>query len=238
MTCVTVRQFADAILGHELSPELELVGRRHIAHVEHLFPRPHVALGVSVTVQAPFHLQRALFSHQRHLVDGTMACRTADAFGDVNAVVEIREVWKIVDPRPRNRPVGAEAFAHGLEECGVGEYLRMTVHADLRRRDAGEARRLDSCVTVAAVDAVAGHVALVAELDRLLAGHIDLRDPRRAIDLIGEVEKTGDEEKCAEDTDPGYRVRAAMKNLRHIPSERPDRSISRSARGIPASERH
>src|SRR5688572_23040846 len=100
----------------------------------------------------------------------------------------------------------------------------MTVHAYLRRRDTGEARGLDGGVTVAAVDAVAGHVALVAELDRLLARHVDLRHPRRAIDLIGEVEKTGNEEEGAENADPGYRVRAAMKNLRHIPSERSDRS--------------
>ena len=93
----------------------------------------------------------------------------------------------------------------------------MTVHARLRRRDAGEARRLYGRVAVAAVDAVAGDVALVAELQRLLARHVDLRDPRGAIDLVGEVEKTADEENRSENADPGNRVGASMKNLRHIP---------------------
>ena len=31
------------------------------------------------------------------------------------------------------------------------------------------------------------------------------------------VKKAGDKEESAENADPGYRVRAAMKNLRHIP---------------------
>jgi hypothetical protein len=72
-------------------------------------------------------------------------------------------------------------------------------------------------VTVAAVDAIARYMTFVAELDRLLARHVHLRNPWRSVDLIGEVEKSGDEEERAENADPGYRVRAAMKNLRHIP---------------------
>jgi hypothetical protein len=83
-------------------------------------------------------------------------------------------------------------------------------------------------VTVAAVDAVARDVPLVAELNRLLARHVDFGDPWRAIDLIDEVKKTADEEERAEDADPCNRVRAAVKNLRQIPDELPDGSISRA----------
>ena len=46
------------------------------------------------------------------------------------------------------------------------------------------ARVLDRGVAVAAVDAVAGDVALVAELDRLLARDARLGHPRRPIDLV------------------------------------------------------
>ena len=70
-------------------------------------------------------------------------------------------------------------------------------------------------MAVAAVDAVAGDVALVAELDRLLARDAGLGDPGRAIDLGEEAEQAGDEEDRAEDADASNRVRAAMKDLRH-----------------------
>ena len=85
----------------------------------------------------------------------------------------------------------------------------------LRRRDAGERRLLDRGVAVAAVDAVAGDVALVAELNRLLARDVRLGHPGRAVDLGEEAEQAGDEEDRAEDADPSNRVRAAMKDLRH-----------------------
>ena len=106
----------------------------------------------------------------------------------------------------------------------------MAVHARLRRRDAGEGRGLDGRVAIAAIDAVTRDVALVAELDGLFARDVDLRHPRRSIDLINEVEKSADEEDCTEDADPCNRVRAAMKNLRHIPDESLHGSISRAAK--------
>ena len=94
--------------------------------------------------------------------------------------------------------------------------------------------RFDGRVAVAAIDAVAGDVAFVAELDRLLARDVDLRHPRRSIDLIGEVEKAGDEEERAENADPCNRVRAAMKNLRHIPNERSSAAYHVLAKPFPA----
>src|SRR5581483_1887284 len=70
-------------------------------------------------------------------------------------------------------------------------------------------------VAIAAVDAVAGDVTFVAELDRLLARHVRLGDPGRAVDFVEEAEERGDEKDGAEDTDPRDRVGAAMKDLRH-----------------------
>ena len=114
-----------------------------------------------------------------------------------------------------NRSAGPEAVAHRLEERAVREDLRMAVHARLGRRDARKRRILDRGVAVPAVDAVAGDVPFVAELDRLLARDARAGDPRRAIDLLEQAEQAGDEEDRAEDADPSNRVGAAVEDLRH-----------------------
>src|SRR5439155_10533841 len=101
------------------------------------------------------------------------------------------------------------------------------VHAGLRRRDAGERRVLHRRVAVAAVDAVAGDVALVAELNRLLARDARFGDPRRSVHGVEEPEEGGDEENRAEDADPSNRVGAAVKDLWHLVDRRRDGSASR-----------
>ena len=91
----------------------------------------------------------------------------------------------------------------------------MAVHAGLGRRNSRERRRLDRRVAVATIDAVAGDVALVAELNRLLARDARLGDPRRSVHGVEEPAERGDEEDRAEDADPSNRVGAAVKDLRH-----------------------
>ena len=81
-------------------------------------------------------------------------------------------------------------------------------------------------MAVAAVDAVAGDVALVAELNRLLARDVRLGDPGRAVDFGEEPEQAGDEEHRAEDADPRDRVGAAVKDLRHRSTSRDDRAYA------------
>ena len=141
--------------------------------------------------------------------------KRALALVHVDAVVEVGEVGQIVDARPLDRPAGTEAVAHRLEERAVGEDLRMTVHAGLGRRNARERRLFHRRVTVAAVDAVAGDVAFVAELDRLLARGARFGHPWRAVHFGEQTEETRQEEHGAEDADPSNRVGAAMKDLRH-----------------------
>ena len=149
-------------------PMHRLRHRRPVAHREDLAARPDVFLRVAVAVEAPLHLQRVLLQHQRHLVDAPVAGLAADALLHVDAVVEVDEVGQVVHARPLQRLVVAEAGAHRLEDRRVRPDLRVAVHAGLGRRDAGERRRLDRRVAVAAVDAVVEHVVLVAELHRLL----------------------------------------------------------------------
>src|SRR5471030_1070652 len=165
----TTRQFLNLIFGDELLAELELVRGRLVIDAEDRRSRADVALRAAMAVEAPFHLQRLVLRHERHAIDLAVAGGAADALVHVDAVVEVDEVWQIMDARPLDRLAGPETLAHRLEERAFREDLRMAVHAGFRRRDAGERGVFDGGVAVAAVDAVAGDVALVAELDRLLA---------------------------------------------------------------------
>src|ERR1700674_5728620 len=72
-------------------------------HVENLFFWSHEILRSSMTLKTPFHLQRIRLRHYRHLIDSAMASRTAHAFIDVNRMIEIGKVRKIVHPDPLQR---------------------------------------------------------------------------------------------------------------------------------------
>src|SRR5689334_12320498 len=91
----------------------------------------------------------------------------------------------------------------------------MAVHARLGWRDPREPGILDRRVAVAAVDAVAGDVTFVAELNRLFASDARPGHPRRSVDLCGQAEQASHDEHRAENTDARDRVGAAVKDLRH-----------------------
>jgi hypothetical protein len=65
---------------------------RPVTHIKHLIARAEILAGIAMAAQAPFHLQTFLLVHQRHLVDRPVTGVTADALGDVNAVIEIDEI--------------------------------------------------------------------------------------------------------------------------------------------------
>src|ERR1035441_4481467 len=77
--------------------QLHLILRagRFVAHVKHLVARTKELFRRAMTVQTPFHLQRVGRVGQRHLVHWPVATRTANAFIDMNAVVEINVVRKV-----------------------------------------------------------------------------------------------------------------------------------------------
>ncbi len=91
--------------------------------LKYLLARAKVILRRAMASQAPFHLQRCLLVHERHLVDGAVAGIAADAFGDVNAVIEKDEIRKLVYARPLQGLPGTITGADGLEELSVGPYF-------------------------------------------------------------------------------------------------------------------
>ena len=74
--------------------------RRLITHIENLITRPEIFAGVAMAAQTPLHLERCVLIHKRHLVYRAVTGITADSLGDVDAVIEIYEVGKRIDPRP------------------------------------------------------------------------------------------------------------------------------------------
>src|SRR5579862_2049654 len=134
-----------------------------------------------MAVEAELHLQRRVLIDQRHLIDGAVAGVAADSLINVNAVIEIDEVRELVNARPFERTAAAETLAHRLEIGRIGPDLRVAVHARLRRRNAGKARRLDRGMTVTAVDPKTGDVVLVAERNRLRLADSGVGNVRSAL---------------------------------------------------------
>ena len=82
-----------------------------------------------MTLQTPLHLQRGRLIHDRLVIDSAVASRTADAFFQVNAVIEISVIRQVVNADPLDRLAGLETRAHWFEIWAIGPDLFVTVHA-------------------------------------------------------------------------------------------------------------
>jgi hypothetical protein len=189
--------------------------RRLIPHIENLIARPEIFPGIAMTAEAPLHLQRFLLIHQRHLVDRAVASVAADSLGDMNTVIEVDEVGKLVDPRPLQRFSAAIAGSHRLEQLRVGPDLRVAVHAGLGRWNSGKARRLTRGVTVTAVNAKPRNVMLMTEGYWLRLAYAGVGCVGRVLNLHRHPGQRSEHEDSAKNSGARQSVRAAMKNLRH-----------------------
>ena len=183
MTGRTARKFrcrANLSCQSQIFADSCLIVGRFPVHVKNVFFRfAQSHLRVFVAVQTPFHQQRRCLKHQWHLIDRAVARGAADAFVDVNAVVEIDKVGKPVDFHPLNRLVGAVTLANGFEVRSVGKQDGMAIHAGFRRRDARNGGSLNRGVTIAAIESIIADVMFMTELHGLCARHILVRRIRR-----------------------------------------------------------
>jgi len=124
---------------------------------------------IAMAVEAPLHPQRCRAPCHRHLVDAAVTLDAGNAFGDVDAVIEIDEVGQRVNTVPGDRQAALRAAPQGRKDVGLGEELRVARQADGRRRQAGEGARFDRREAVAAIESVVADVVLVTERNRL--GH-------------------------------------------------------------------
>lgn len=105
-----------------------------------------------------------------------MACGTTHAFLNVNRVIEVSKISKVVNARPADRRAVLKTISNRLEDVARSPDLGVTVHADRGRWDASKRRRLNRRMTVAAINAEPGHVVLMAKRYGLRPRHILISD--------------------------------------------------------------
>jgi len=205
----------DLVFPHEPLAEAGVVGGPLPRHVVDLIARTYVRGRITVTIDAPGHHQRCLLVHQRHPVDRAVTGRAPDPLLHVNAVIEVHEIRQIMDARPLERLVVAEARAHRFENRRRVPDLRVAVHARFGRRDVGERRLFYSGMAISAVDTHAADVMGVAELDGLL-------DEVSLLGVVpGEVQHGDDpaeepqERQDHHDADSRVNIGVAMEKLAH-----------------------
>ena len=108
----------DLIIGHEFSPKHKLIGRAPI-HVEDLVARTDVFFRCAMAIEAPFHIQRAGFPRELHLVQLAVASDAANPMIDVDAVIKKDEIGGLIDAVPMQRLVGGQTVADRGEQRSV-----------------------------------------------------------------------------------------------------------------------
>ena len=147
-----------------------------------------------MAVQAPFHLQRVLLIHQRHLVDAAVATRAANTFIYVDGVIEVDVVWKVMDLDPIDRGTCSPTRPNRREHRGIGPDLRMTINTGLGRRNARIRTLLHRRVAVLALQAEAYRVVFVAERDGLVRPLPLPRHPGRSLQGVQRHTKRDDDQ--------------------------------------------
>lgn len=203
------------LIGIALSVHLNRQGCRWllVAHIKDLLPRPQVLLWSAMTLNTPLHLQRRVIKHQWHAVHRPVASVAAYALIDMNTVIEINKVRKIIYPVPHQRLSGAITFAHGFEQRRCRPDLPVAIHAGLRRRDAGEAGSLHRSVAVAAIDSKRRHVVLVAERRRLWPRYARIGHVGRPLEIHASPQSKGKRKYSHINRSAGNYISAAMENL-------------------------
>src|SRR5438067_10593883 len=116
-------RLAKLIVPGQSAAAFGLIGRRMPLDVEYFTLRAEIRLRIPVAVETPFHEERRLLKRQQHAVNASMACRAADAFMNVNAVIEIDEAGRVVDALPAQRFARSVAFAHRLQHGAANPNL-------------------------------------------------------------------------------------------------------------------
>lgn len=144
-------------------------------HVKDLGLRPDIFLGLAVTRDAPFHLERIFLVHSRHVVYLPVAGRTANAFCYVDAVIEIGILGQVVDALPLDGLIVTKTRPYRFQIRAICPQLAMTVHTRLCRRHAGRSGGFHRRVAISTINAVVTHMVLVAKLHGLLPFQISSR---------------------------------------------------------------
>ena len=81
-------------------------------HIEDFLTRPYEFFRLAVAFQTPFHIEGVDFPHQRHLVNLPVTGLTRNTFVNMDAVIEVNKIGKIVNPHPFNGVARAITFTN------------------------------------------------------------------------------------------------------------------------------
>jgi len=182
--------FADVVLRQQFASAVDLILRRFPFHIVNLILRSEVGLGSFVAIETPAHIERMRFPGERHFIDATVAGRAANAFLNVDAVIEKNEIGSLVDSLPVEGLTCGETFADWREHWRIGPQLRMATHAGVGWRNSGEGGRFNGVMAISAVDAEAADVMLVTEWDLLDAWNIHIGCVGRQVNGINHAPET------------------------------------------------
>src|ERR1051325_9814154 len=183
------------ILANQSTAERELIAAGWFpTHGGDLRPWPQVTLGLAMTGEAPLHLERVHLPGERHAIHAAVAAFASDALREMDAVVEVHEVGKIVNAIPDDRLPRPVALAHRLEHSALVPDLAVAVHAHIGGRNPRECAVFHARVAVAAVDAVVRDVVLVTEHHGLRDGYAHTGRVRRPLEDRDTRERADDDE--------------------------------------------
>src|SRR6185312_356268 len=159
----------NVVFLHQFGPEDILRLRGLIPHFGDHLTGPYVFFRIAVTVQTPAHLQGFLLIHERHGVHTAVAGFATYALLDVDRVIEVDVVGKVIDLLPLDGLVRRIAVADGFESRTVDPDFGVAVHTSLSGRHHGVRGIFDAGVAVSAIDPHGTDVMGVTERDGLLA---------------------------------------------------------------------
>ena len=89
----------DVIISDKCFSERELIGRGPV-QIENLVARADIFFRRSMAFEAPLHVKRVRLPGERHLIQLSMARRTADAMIYVNTVIKKYEIRRVRNAIP------------------------------------------------------------------------------------------------------------------------------------------
>ena len=139
-------------------------------HVEHFTRRTKEIFGSTMTFETPGHAEGLGFIDNRHFIDLTMTTVAANTTINVNSMVEIGVVRKLVDFDPLNRSSRLPTLLDWRETRAVPFDLTLTVAIDtgLRVGNIGVTRNFNKTMTITAVHSELLHVNCVRKRNGLI----------------------------------------------------------------------
>jgi hypothetical protein len=148
-----------------------------------------------VAIQTPPHAERLLVNHDWHLIHFAVTAHATDPAFDMDGMIEVNVIGRLMDPLPSNRVTTRPAHSHRFKLPAVCFDRLVAIHARLRRRDLRDGRLLDTGVAVEAREPQAARVLLVGERDWLDRREADARVLGRPVVVQTRQAKDGREDR-------------------------------------------